>query len=609
MTTISLPQHKTWEVGRARRTLTVSPTQIEAKRRCKRLWWFSHVRKLPQPPGKPQVFGTVLHAVAERYLRADDLGRNEKGDPVDLYPTGWHLAVNRFNGEPEGEITDAEQAQVKKLITAAIENGVLERRPDRGIERSFSESILAVEEVGTAVKIVGFIDLEHIGEIQDHKTTVAMKWAKTPESLRSNVQMLIYAKQHLEFLKERGAALPAEINLRHNYYCKDWKKPEVRKVEVRVTVAEIEAEWKRVLEDAREMVILKDTIEDGLSEIPDPDMTHENPCMAFGGCAYRRICSKTETLQTYLDRLDRYSKEGYIDPQAQADKPAMFATRKDQKMTISFEAKLAAKRNSKSKGAAVPAVPTLTPPRLEPKATEEVSPSPTQRVNGTDSTLGSPPPWAHESCPACKGGGFNTRGNACGICQHKTGISVNLYKIIPNDDSTVTWIEEANPDNNGISPLPGQQAPVKVSESAPHPPGPEPEPAESEPKATTEEEKPKRKRGRPRKTTAEPLKTDGFTLFINCSPVTHNSQDVVLLSRLLDAIGKDMATEMKEESFYDIRAFDRRDALRKVGEHIATELEGKLVVAEGIGTGETDAKALVDAIRPFASMVVAPNVG
>jgi len=601
---IALPQHKTWEFKRARRALTVSPTQIESKRRCRRQWWFSHVRRLPQPPGKPQVFGTVLHAVAERYLKADDLGRDENGDPVDLYPDDWQKALNRFDGKPEGEISEAEQAQVKKLITAAIESGVLERRSDRGVERSFSESILSMEEVGTAVTIVGFIDLEHVGEIQDHKTTSAMKWAKSPAALRENVQMLIYAKQHIEFLKERGAAVPAEINLRHNYYCKDWKKPEVRKVEVQVSVAQIEAEWKRVLEDAREMVVLRDTIEDGLSEIPDPDMTHDNPCMAYGGCAYRRICSRTETLETYLNRLDSYSKGGYIDPQAQTDKPAMYATRtKDQSMSsTSFEAKLAAKRNKK--GAAAPAAPTLMPPRLEPKTA-----GPSEGPSSVDeAVLGSPPPWTHEGCPACKGCGFNTKGNPCAICQHKTGISVNLYKLIPNDDGTVTWIEEADTDNNGVSPLPGQQAPVKVSETAPPLPEPEPEPAA--PESEAEEEKPKRKRGRPRKAVEvrEVRAPMGFTLLINCNPIGYNGE-VLPLSAFLNFLGKQMAEENNSESFYDLNVFDRRDALKKAAPKFVAELEGKMVVAEGIGLGESDTKALTDALRPFANMVIAPHTG
>ena len=167
-------------------------------------------------------------------------------------------------------------------------------------------------------------------------------------------------------------------------------------------------------------------------------------------------------------------------------------------MTISFEAKLAAKRNSKSKGAAVPAVPTLTPPRLELKATvvDGVPPVPPTGSTTAEAT-GSPPPWAHEGCPACKGCGFNSRGNPCAICQHKTGISVNQFKLVGNDDGTVTWIEEADPDNNGISPLPDQQAPVKISEQRPPTPELEPEPAASAPEPEVEEEKPKRKPRKP----------------------------------------------------------------------------------------------------------------
>lgn len=614
MTDVSLPLAP-WETARKKRAITASATQITNKRRCRRLWWFDKVRRLPQPSGKPQVFGTVLHAVAERYLRADDLGRDSNGDPVNLYPDGWHIAMDRFDPKKvEGEISPSEQAQVMKLITAAIENGVLERRKDRGVEREFRNVVL--EHDGVTVSIVGFIDLEHVGEIQDHKTTAAMKWAQSPKKLRENVQMLIYAHQHLVYLKERGAAMPEFVNLRHNYYCKDWKKPEVRKVEVRVSVAEIEAAWLEVEDDLREMVELRDTVQDGLSEIPDPDKTHDNPCMAYGGCAYQRICSGMETIEAYQSRLDGYANGTYIDPHAQADQPAMHAKPNTKDQDMDFATKLAQIKKNKAHGeSAVSAPPTMTPPKLEPAADEgTTAPSVATEVSVAGSSPhvhANTPPWAMAGCKACTGIGFNGKGSPCRICDHNSNTTSEQYDLITNDDGTVTWINKEDPDDCGISPLPDMAAPAKVTEK-----DAATEPVVA-PEVVAELPAPTKKPRKPRKPKADVIDggaeiTATFTLCINCGPIftTNGAVEVVHLCDLLDDLGKQMLNDMDNApaSFYDINNFDRRDAIRKAGADIAGTLTGKLVVAEMVGTGESDLKAVLDAIRPHASVVLAPNV-
>ena len=260
----------------------------------------------------------------------------------------------------------------------------------------------------------------------------------------------------------------------------------------------------------------------------------------------------------------------------------------------SFAAKLAAKRDAKKGNGA----PAMTAPKLAPstpsKEQKETAPSETSAPRAHADA----PPWAHEGCPACKGCGFNSKGSACAICQHKTGTPVTGFDLDANDDGTVTWISKTDPDVCGVSPLPGQQAPPKATErdAAVTP----------EKGGEVEPEKPKRQR-RSRKTD-EPIAVNGLILCINCGP--HKpAANVVWLAELLEDLGKQMAAEMdgKVESFYDIDAFDRRDALRKAGEQIAESLSGKTVVAEGVGTGQCDIRALVDAIRPFAATVFYPN--
>jgi DNA-binding transcriptional regulator LsrR (DeoR family) len=62
-----------------------------------------------------------------------------------------------------------------------------------------------------------------------------------------------------------------------------------------------------------------------------------------------------------------------------------------------------------------------------------------------------------------------------------------------------------------------------------------------------------------------------------------------------------MAQELEVDSFYVLDAFKRRDLLSAGARAIAADLDGKDVVAIG---GGQDLKALVEALRPLASMIV-----
>ena len=316
---------KTWDEARKVRLLQLSASQIETYRDCHRKWWLDKVRKLPTRSSHSQVFGTVVHSVIERFLLADDLGRDTAtGLPVNLYPTDWHVAKDRWGKKCEakdcgprcgachgtgllceGAISPMEQDDVKRLIASAIENGVLERLPGRRVEAGFTRTILkhdcpacaGVEAPfeggkclkckgdgkGTTVTLTGFVDVLFRDQVQDHKTTSAMRWAKSPAALQKNTQMLIYAYEALEQAKARGEPLPATIILRHNVYCA--KENKVRKTETSVSREAVETHWSQVLRDCAHMVELRD-IADTWHDIKEPD----NPatvCNAYGGCPFR----------------------------------------------------------------------------------------------------------------------------------------------------------------------------------------------------------------------------------------------------------------------------------------------------------------------------------
>lgn len=137
---------KDWKEQAARRLMVLSATQLETYELCKRKWWFKSVRKLPDGDSIATVFGTVLHAVIERYLSGDSQGRGKDGNPVELYPPGWTKAMNRYEKDKvDGEISGADQEIIKMLVGKAIEEGVLECLDDREIEYKFTLDLLQLE--------------------------------------------------------------------------------------------------------------------------------------------------------------------------------------------------------------------------------------------------------------------------------------------------------------------------------------------------------------------------------------------------------------------------------------------------------------------------------
>jgi RecB family exonuclease len=599
-----------WESLRKTKKMITSPSQHETFMLCERKWWLSKVRRLKEPQTHSQTFGTVLHSVCERYLRADDNGLDENGHPVDLFPPGWEIAEDRFAKEddPKHSVSEEEQALIRKLIDEAIRDGVLERKPHRMVEATASSVIMTIDD--TEVEMFGIIDLAMVDpekpEVQDHKTTKSMRWAKTPRTLAENTQIKIYMKELLSELENQGHQLPETVTLRHNVYCKDPDDPKVKKVEVEIPTSDVIDHWYQVIEpNARRMKELREKA-DKWNDVPDPpDMT--KACNAYGGCSFRPICTGKITEKTYERKMEEAGKEKQM---------------VDKKSSIASRAALIKKMQGN-----VEKEETNTEPQVE----EE---KPTVAREGDTA-----PPWAREECPACEGAGFNSRGATCQPCVKKTKTKISEYEISV-EDGVARWSNgEASGEmflGEGITLKPtdpkepirvsgpssgtegkvtkstadkiaarkkvaaarkalkeGNEIPAEEPQSVPAPTTAEVEvPAEPKPA----EPKPEKKKA-PKKKTKK-----GFTLFINCAPV--KGGNVMCLDDILEDLRNEMAEELGVESYYDIDAFARRDALSKAASAIIERAKGKSLIAMGVGTGCSDIKSVVEALRGVADTVI-----
>lgn len=254
--------------------MRISVSQIETFKACNRKWWHERVMNRGKAEST-NVFGTVLHACLERAL---------KNQPV--YPVGWESSYDRFSGEETGRLSNNEQAQVKMLVTKAADAGWLDPR-DVQVEREFKVAMGDDE-------LIGFVDVvrpdrryvvsmcpptlpgerDGLPKIEDHKSTSAMKWAETEESLADNTQLLVYAKViHPD---------ADWVTLRHNVFCKN--PVSIKRVEVTVNRERIDKEWEEVSQAALAMSALR--------EVRDIDKVTPNPkeCSNWGGCPFKVHC-------------------------------------------------------------------------------------------------------------------------------------------------------------------------------------------------------------------------------------------------------------------------------------------------------------------------------
>jgi hypothetical protein len=237
-------------------------------------------------------------------------------------------------------------------------------------------------------------------------------------------------------------------------------------------------------------------------------------------------------------------------------------------------------------------------------------------------------PWANGACRACAGLGFNSQGVPCRICdlvavKQKRPTS-DAFLVQSLGDGTCYWESKADAKTNGQSPMlanAGKAVKQEVKTEIPEATGKQPEvqhiatetmvpsvqkisvslpapaPAPVVPATTTV---PMDKRFRSKK---------GFTLVLNAA-VTKGENKVTRLIDVFHEMQSDFNTAQAAQggkTYYDYDPFKRRDEFAKVAEKLCEQFGTDFVVADAVG-GTPDFKALVEAIRPYASMEIVGTV-
>ena len=228
--------------------MKVSASQITNFLICPRLWYFKSVLKEPEPFNEAFKAGNEIHACIE---------------------DSFLLLENK---EPKKEI---HPPHALDIVREAFLNGTLYKPQKYLVEHKIDFNVMP------DVDMTGFIDLIDVtnSKIIDHKSISKLEYAETPETIKKNLQLLIYAYWYINKLNKD------KVWVRHNQLVKN--APETsRFVEAQLTSDEVIDYWKsKVLPAIKLMKFYKDANFDKQYVPCDID-----GCSKYGGCYVERKC-------------------------------------------------------------------------------------------------------------------------------------------------------------------------------------------------------------------------------------------------------------------------------------------------------------------------------
>lgn len=575
---------------------TSSPSQGQTYLMCPRRWWWQSVRRMPErhDPANfaSRAFGTAMHACFERWLLADDTGRNPDGTPVDPFPDGWDVVEER--NKPTYRLDAGQRQNARELFGLCTRMGVVRRIPGRKVE---DDAVVDCD--GVAIKMV--VDQWNADVVEDHKSTSKKKYALSSKELAADSKMLCYARWWFG-LPQNAAAQTCRLRL--NYFAtKERLSPWA--VEAVVERAAVYSWWDTVFRQVvREMVDYraKDLPDERWAEVEGP--REKGACEKYGreGCPYAPVCGG-------------------------ACSPAELR-RRNQPVEVRGTDMGLGKKIVDARATEAPAAGAVTPPQVPTSAPAEKVEAPSPRAqetlahstdeNGADvrpePAAIEAPPWHAKQCQACvKTPGINSKGHPCRACDNyaqREGRPGSGAYAISHEGGKMTWTLRAGAAAPApVDPSRGASLPV-VQTPTPGAESPKAEAAAPAPEAPKKTRKPKAEAAAPTAAAPTPVVEasgkdavlsvvqPGFVLYVNCVPLKQEYED---LTSILEREGRELAGAVGVASFYEIDAFKRRDMLASAVRDVARQLEGKNVVAVGAGQ---DMKNYLEALRPLARFVV-----
>jgi hypothetical protein len=260
--------------------MRLSASQVQTFVDCQRKWAWRYVEGIEEPPSAAAELGRSVHAELEKYL---------SGGEVDFTTEIGYIAASGLEHLPQPGT------------------------PGLAIEQEFHF------EGPSGHSYLGYKDLEQPGAVTDHKTTSDLRWQKTSEDLKTDIQATLYAVDYFRKYHEEN-----DVELRWVYYqTRNTRKSAVTRLRVHQ-----EETWQRFLEIEKIAEQMELASHQRALDLP-PNISS---CSAYGGCPHQGRCnlSPFEKMRAHVEQNKllaalQAKKNGASAPGHQAEIPAAVA--------------------------------------------------------------------------------------------------------------------------------------------------------------------------------------------------------------------------------------------------------------------------------------------
>lgn len=219
--------------------MRLSASQVQTFSECQRKWSWRYVAGVEDEPSPAAELGRTVHAELQKYLEG-------------------------------GEINFT--TEIGYIAASGIEHLPKPGTPGIRTEAEFHF------EGPSGHSYLGYKDLEMPGVVYDHKTTSNLRWQKTPEDLKKDIQATLYA---VDYFRNHPDEL--QVELRWVYY----QTKDTRKSAVTVAIRHQAEAWDRFLEIEQIAATMEEAATKQPLELP-PNINH---CSAYGGCPHQGRCN------------------------------------------------------------------------------------------------------------------------------------------------------------------------------------------------------------------------------------------------------------------------------------------------------------------------------
>lgn len=245
----------------------VSPSQLDTFLSCQRKWAFEKIDGIRGPQNHSAAAGDRAHKVLEDWLQ---FGK----------PTYEATTFKVMNWKKREEVS----YDIASIVTPAVPF-LPAPGPHNKVEGSFSFDLFR-----------GRLDLEGIGEVQghhipivyDHKTTGDFKWAKTPETLSTDPQAMLYAKKALTENPDAPGVILQWT------YMKTTRPYGAKPVRLMVYREHVETMYQHFRQIAEYMIWAREQKNENLAITAHSFPVNRGTCEAYGGCPHVRYCTVTQ---------------------------------------------------------------------------------------------------------------------------------------------------------------------------------------------------------------------------------------------------------------------------------------------------------------------------